>query len=193
MVTIILSIALLLAVIGLCVEIGIASWIIRKTRWCRHERLAAERKADRADDRRRDMAKRVESLDDYASGISWLLNFLYNRYNKFADLETEVQEGLDGVTVDTSIGEADDRYKDSKKALKLIRVTVKASERMENLVDSIAAQLSQIREDLQDEGNGEKKPESGDLGKSPEGRTEESPDPEAPETESFPEDEVPGF
>jgi hypothetical protein len=193
MITIILSIALLLAATGLCVEIGIASWNIRRAGRYRRKASAAERTSEQIADERRNMGERMESLDAYASGISWLLNFLYNRYGKFADLETEVQEGLGGVTGDTSIGEADDRYKDSKKALKLIRVTVKASERMENLMDSIAAQLSQIREDLQDEGNEEKKPESGDPGKSPEGKTEESPEPEAPKTESFPEDEFPGF
>jgi chemotaxis regulatin CheY-phosphate phosphatase CheZ len=74
------------------------------------------------------------------------LNFLYGRYDKFADLEREVEEGLKGVTGDTSIGEADDKYEDLKKALKLIRVTVKASERMGNLMDSINAQISQIIE-----------------------------------------------
>jgi hypothetical protein len=100
--------------------------------------------------------ERLESLDDYASKISWLLYFLYNRYDKFADLETEIQEGLSGVTGDTSIGEADAKYKDLKKALRLVRVTVKASERMEHLVSSINAQLSQIREDFQDEKEEEK-------------------------------------
>ncbi|MDR2245145.1 MAG: hypothetical protein LBE17_00505, partial [Treponema sp.] len=62
---------------------------------------AAERTAEQAVNERKDMAKRLESLDDYASKISCLLNFLYNRYNKFADLETEVQEGFKGVTGDT--------------------------------------------------------------------------------------------
>jgi hypothetical protein len=79
--------------------------------------------------------------------ISWLLNFLYKRYDFFADLEKEVNEGLKGVTGDTPIGEANAKYKDLKKALKFIRITVKASERMENLMNSVTAQLSQIAED----------------------------------------------
>jgi hypothetical protein len=130
------------------------------------------------------MAKRMESLDDYASKISWLLNFLYNRYDKFADLEREVQEGLKGVTGDTPIGEADAKYKDLKKALKLIRVTVKASGRIENLMNSITGQLSQIMEDFRDEEDEEKKSESPKPDEPARGEDERTPDPQSHETEA---------
>jgi hypothetical protein len=63
--------------------------------------------------------------------------FIYDRYDKFADLEAEARESLRSVTEDTPIGEADDRRNDLKKALKIIRATVKASERMQNLVNSL--------------------------------------------------------
>jgi hypothetical protein len=157
MVTIILAVALLVALAGLVIEIGIASWNIRRAKRYQRREAAAERTAERAINERQDMANRLESLDGYASNISWLLNFLYNRYDKFADLEAEVREGLKGVTGDTPVKEADDKYKDLKKASKLIRITVRASERMENLMDSIVSQLSQIREDFQDE---DEEPES---------------------------------
>ncbi|MDR0645096.1 MAG: hypothetical protein LBG05_09395 [Treponema sp.] len=71
--------------------------------------LRAERTAERA------ICERLESLDDYASKISWLLNFLYNRYVKFSDLEMEVNGGLKGIAENASIGEAGDRYKDLKR------------------------------------------------------------------------------
>jgi hypothetical protein len=158
MVTIILAIALLVALIGLGVEIGIASWSIRRANRYQLRKSLAECTAERAINERQDMARRMESLDAYALKVSWLLNFLYNRYDKFADLETEVNEGLKDISGDTPVGELDAKYKDLKKALKTIRVTVKASERMETLMDSIISQLSQIREDFQDEDD--EKPES---------------------------------
>jgi hypothetical protein len=181
MVIIILAIALLVSLTGLGIEIGIASWNIRRASRYQRREFAAEHTAERAIDERQDMAKRLESLDEYASKISWLLNFLYNRYGKFADLETEVQEGLKGVTGDTSVKEADDKYKDLKKASKLIRITVRVSEHMENLIDSVVFQLSQIREDFQDE---DEKPESPKPDKPVEakGEDEKSPEPQAPES-----------
>jgi hypothetical protein len=191
MVTIILAIALLVSLAGLGIEIGVASWNIRRaSRYLRRE-AAAEHTAERAVEARQDMANRLEALGNYASKISWLLNFLYNRYDKFADLEKEVQEGLKGVTEDTSIGEADAKYKELKRALKIIRTTVKVVERMEDLANSINTQISQIIEDFLDEEEDERKPESPELDKSAEGKVEESPEPKAPGFSL--EDEVPSF
>jgi phage-related minor tail protein len=186
MVTIILAIALLVSLMGLGIEIGIVSWNIRRASKYQRRESAAEHTSARAVEARQDMAKRMEALDEYASKISWLLNFLYNRYDKFADLEKEIQEGLKGVTGDTPVGEADAKYKELKRALKIIRVTVKAFERMENLVNSINVQLSQIMEDFRDEEeNEEKKPESPESDKPAEGKTEEPFDPQAPESEAL--------
>jgi nitrous oxide reductase len=157
MVTFILAIAVLVSLTGLTIEIGITSWNIRRANKYQRRESAAEHTSARAVEAQQDMAKRMEALDEYASKISWLLNFLYNRYDKFGDLEKEVQEGLKGVTGDTPIGEAEAKYKELKKALKIIRVTVKAFERMEDLANSINTQISQIIEDFRDE---EEKPES---------------------------------
>jgi nitrous oxide reductase len=179
MITFILAIAFLVTLLGLVVEIGVASWNIRRANRYQRRESAAERTTERAINERQDMAKWMESLDAYASKVSWLLNFLYNRYDKFADLETEVREGLKDASGDTPIGELDAKYKDLKKALKTIRVTVRASERMETLMNSITSQLSQIREDFQDEEDDEKKPESS----APDKPVAKGEDEEAPESE----------
>ena len=151
MVTIILAIALLIAIAGLAVEIGIASWNIRRASRYQRREAAAEHTAERAVSERQELAKRLASLDEYASKISWLLNFLYKRYDKFADLEREVEYGLKDTDENTPIDKADDQYKNLQKALKIIRVTVKASERMGNLLESVTSQLGQIMEDFQEE------------------------------------------
>jgi hypothetical protein len=121
MVTFILAIALLVALTGLGTEIGITSWNIRRANKYRRRESAAEHAAAQAIRERQDTAERPEALKESLE-ISWLMNFLYNRYDKFADLEKEVQEGLKGVTGDTPVGEADAKYKDLKKALELIHV-----------------------------------------------------------------------
>jgi nitrous oxide reductase len=137
MVTIILAIALLVAIVGQAVEIGIASWNIRRASRYRRREASAEHTAEQAVIQRQEMAGRVESLDEYASKISWLLKFLYKRYDKFADLEKEVNEGLKDVDGDTPLKELDAKYSDVKKALKIVRVTVRATERMDDLMESI--------------------------------------------------------
>jgi hypothetical protein len=130
MVTIILAIALLVSLMGLGIEIGIASWNIRRAGRYRCREAAAEHTAEQTVREHEELAGRMRSLDEYASKISWLLNFLYKRYDKFTDLEREVNDGPKDVTGDTPIGDIDAQYKDLKKALKTIRVTVSASERM---------------------------------------------------------------
>jgi len=152
MVTIILAIALLIALLGLGLEIGIASWSIRRAHQYRNRESAALRTSEQAISERENIEERMKSLDNYAAKLSWLLNFLYNRYDKFTDLEKEVNEGLKEVSGDTPIGEADDKYTDLKKALNLIKITIRAPEQMENLMDTISTQLGRIAEDLRDEG-----------------------------------------
>jgi hypothetical protein len=188
MITIILAISLLVALMGMGIKIGVASWNIRRASRYRRGELAAKYTMNLAVNEQQDMAKKLASLDEYASKISWLLNFLYNRYDKFADIEMEVQDGLIGVTPDTPIREADAKYKDLKKALKLIRVTVRVSERMENLMNSITSQLSQIMEDFREEYE-DKKPESSESEKPAETKGgDEKPDdaevPEVPDAEN---------
>jgi hypothetical protein len=107
------------------VEIGIASWSIRRANryWSRES--AAKRTSEQIAGEQQSMTMRIHFLNNHVSEISWLLNFLYNRYNKFVDLETEIRDGLDGVTGDTSTGEADDKYKDLNKAWAIIGIMYK--------------------------------------------------------------------
>jgi hypothetical protein len=151
MVTIILAIALLVAIAGLAVEVGIASWNIHRADGYQHREAVARNTAELSACQRHNLANRLKLLDNYASKVSWLLNFLYNRYDKFSDLEKEVDAGLKDVAEDTPAGEADARYSDLKKALKIVRVTVRASSRMGSMMESIASQLEQIVEDLRDD------------------------------------------
>jgi hypothetical protein len=171
----ILAIALLVAIAGRAVEIGIASWSIRRTDRYRHRSAAAECATERESERRRNLINKTEAVSEYATKASWLLNFLHKRYGKFADLEKEIDEGPKDVTGDTPVGEADARYNDLKNALKIIRVTVKLSERMENLAGYIISQVDQIGADLRDED------EESESGESEPDKKEESREPEPEE------------
>jgi hypothetical protein len=170
MATIILAIALLIALVGLGVEIGIASWSIHRANGCRRGESAAER----ALSERRELSERMEILDEYASKISWLLNFLYKRYDKFADLEKEIDEARKGATGGALIGEIDDRYKDLKTALKVIRTTANAFERMGWPVESFAPYAEQILEDFYEAEEEEEKPAEGEDEKSSESKAPEA-------------------
>jgi hypothetical protein len=170
MVTIILATALLVAVAGLAVEIGIASWNIRRANRYRQGKASAEINAGRAKNRRKEMEEHVNFMEEYSGELSWLLTFLYNRYNKFADLEDEINGGIKESGGGTPVGEADDRYKDLKRALKIIRITARASDRMETLRHS-------IRDDFRD--YDEDAGRDSESGKPSEGGCEEPPEPEA--------------
>jgi hypothetical protein len=179
MVTIILAIALLAALAGLGAEIGIALWNIRRANvWLRGE-SAAERTAERAISERQSLEKQFELLDEYSSKISWLLNFLYKRYDKFADLEKEIDEKRKNADGDAFIGKTDGGYKDLKTAIKLIRTAVNTFGRTGWPVESMSVLAGQVLEDFYEaekEGNSE------------------SPAPDKPgesEDESLPESEAP--
>jgi hypothetical protein len=112
------NIAVLIGIAGLAVEIAVASRnIFRAQKYLRQER-AAMRTAER-------LSRRLECSDEYASKLLWLLRFLYERYDGFADLEKELDEGSQAGI---SIGEADDYYKSVKAALHILDTAVKVSE-----------------------------------------------------------------
>jgi hypothetical protein len=162
MVTIILATALLVAVAGLGVEIGIASWNIRRANRYRRGKASAELVAERAKNRRKEVEEHVNFMEEYSGELSWLLTFLYNRYNQFADLEDEINGGIKESDGGTPVGEADDRYKDLKRALKIIRITARASDRMETLWSSI---MDDFRDYDADDGRDSEsvKPSEGDA------------------------------
>jgi hypothetical protein len=170
------SVALLISLVALGIEIGIMSRSIRRANRYKRRRLAAERDRERMTDDYRDISKQLDFLDEYASESLWLLNFLYERYNKFADLETELQEGLANVPDDTPIGDAGNRYGKLKKASKLIRVFMRSLVRMRKEVTANSAILSLdiLRHEFLNFGFGE---DAGGEGEKPSG-------PEAPDMES---------
>ena len=123
MVTVILSVSLLLVSIGLAVEIGVASWNLRRAG-------RAMRNAERAEEDTRGLSEQVTALYRYAAKIARFLRVLYKRYSFFSDIEKELNEGLN-VTDDTPIGEAEDRYNDLKKAMKIINLLRRFSDNSE--------------------------------------------------------------
>jgi hypothetical protein len=125
--TIIPLITLLIAVISLGVTIGIVSRSIHEVDKCRRKALFTHDVLDRASLTQRHLKERLEHLENLAIRDEWLINFLYARYSGFIDLETEVREGLAGVTGDTSVGEADRRYHELEEALRITRIVVPAA------------------------------------------------------------------
>jgi hypothetical protein len=71
------------------------------------------------------MAERLASVEEFSadriSKVSWLLSFLYRRYNKFADLGNEIEAGSGGLSGEAPVEEVDAGYKDLKKALEGIK------------------------------------------------------------------------
>jgi hypothetical protein len=118
MLTIILAAALLAALAGLCFEIGIASWTIREMKRYTRKALADKREAERTAE------ERMLSVSNFANRVLRAIDFLYVRYNKFADLENELSEGLKEADGDTDIGEADSRYRNLEGVMKIIRLAV---------------------------------------------------------------------
>jgi hypothetical protein len=147
MVTIILGAALLIALTALAVEVGIASWNIRRANKYRRRADVAEYRGKRAMENADSKMERIDALGKYASKVSWLLDFLYRRYDFFKDIEKEIENGLSDTDEPISVEESEKRYKDLEKAMKIIRVTVKASER----VGSIVEQARSIIEDFENE------------------------------------------
>jgi hypothetical protein len=181
------SVALLISLAALGVEIGITSWNIRRANRYKRRKLAAERDRKLLEEDYRKVSRRLDFLDEYASEGLWLINFLYGRYNKFADLETELQEGLANVPDDTPIGDADDRYGELKKASKLIRAFMKslACMRKEGEANSVILRSDMIREGLFYMSAAEPAPEFSDFGFGEDAGSEreKSSCPDAPETE----------
>jgi hypothetical protein len=147
-----LLIALIILAVGLVVEIGIASWNIRRAGRYQRQKDVADSQAVSMKERAERTSAKFSSLDKYATDISWLLMFLYNRYDKFADIDKE-------ICVEVKEDEKA-HFLDLQRAHKLIRVTARANEKIEKFMGSIATQIQSITEDLEaDEEAEEPKPE----------------------------------
>ena len=162
MVNLLLFVAVLVLAAGLGVQICITSWNIRRANRYQRQRNAAESQSASMKDRVEHTSEKFRSLDKYATDISWLLRFLYNRYDKFADIDREIEEGSAGKPP-----EADKQFLDLKRAIKIVKVTVRASEKIESFMGSIATQISSIVRDLE-EADEEEPAEKKDEAKAPE-------------------------
>jgi hypothetical protein len=185
MVMIILSLAaLLISLTSLGIEIGITSWSIHRANRYKRRWLAARRELERMTDDYECASKQLDFLNEYASENLWLLNFLYDRYNKFADLEKELREG----EADSS-GDGDGRYGEMKRALRLIRAAARSLKRMrtEGTVSSLVLQLDMLKHEFRtDDEEEEPAPKFSDFGFGEDAgcEGEESSGSEAPDTES---------
>ena len=128
----ILAIAMIILALGLGFQIGIASWQIRRAN--RYKR--ATRRLEGAYEHLKD---KFGSLDKYATDISWLLDFLYSRYSRFEDIENE-------LTRDSE--EPIENLDDKKKALRLIKITVRAADNIKGCMKTIASQISLIENEF---------------------------------------------
>lgn len=160
MVTIILLIALLILTAGLAVEIGIASWNIHRAGRYMRQKEAAEGQAVLMKDRVDQLTERFRLLDKYATNISWLLKFIYNRYDKFVDIDKELEEGAKEEPAE----EFDKKFQDLKRAIKLIKTSIRAHDKIEEFMGSIATQISSIISDLEDADEEEESAEKKDGG-----------------------------
>ena len=180
MVTSILTIALLILVTALAVEVGIASWSIRRANRYRQKKSIAEENTDSMTKQVETLTRKFRALDKYAASISWLLKFLYHRYDKFSDIDKEIEEGVKDSTGQTPIVEMNEKYHDMKRAIKIAKITVRASDNIEGYMNTIATQIQSIIQELDvvnDDDDGEKN------------ESPESPEPSI-ETESNPPHEI---
>jgi len=150
MVIVILGVALLIAIAALAVEIGITSWNIRQANRYQRELITTKDQAESMRKQAEHNFDAFHSLDKYATDISWLVKFLYNRYDKFADIDKEIEEGIKSLSEEAPLEEASKRYADVKQAMKLVKVSVRASERTEEFSDSIASHIYSIMYEMKD-------------------------------------------
>jgi len=130
MVTVITMIALFFVAVALAVEVCITSWSIRRASRYRGQRDSFAERAENA-------VENFNSLNKYATDISWLLRFIYKHYDQLSDLEKKLDNDL-----------SDEDRKEFKRAIKLVKVTVRASERIEESMGMIASQIQAIEEEL---------------------------------------------
>jgi hypothetical protein len=148
----------LAAVTGLGVEIGIASWNIRRANKYRRREYGAEQAREQAADALCNMERRLECLDDYASKVSQVLSLLVSCYKRSLNFEKEA-----------NLGKADAEFKKLKEALGHIPVLVETdnsekntAESTENTAGFALPLLNQVINDFKEEGENE----ASDPGKS---------------------------
>jgi len=153
MLVIIFVVAFFVLIGSLAVEIGIASWNIHRANRYRQRKERAETFAEVKKEEVERITDKFRTLDKYATDISWLLSFLYGRYNNFSDISEELEKGVPKQTDDGSapVSEVDRKYQDLKQAEKIIKRTVGVYNKIEGMMTSVASLLSSIAQDLEEE------------------------------------------
>ena len=145
---------------GLAVETGIATWSIRRASMYKAKKIIAESQVEDMKRKVEHTTEKFQMLDRYATEISWLLKYLYNRYGKFTDIEKDVKDGIKSIArPEDKVEETNKRYTDLVRAAKLMKVTVRATEKVEDLLSSIAVHINSIIEDLQENDEDDQKEE----------------------------------
>jgi len=130
--------------VGLVIEIGIASWNIRRAKRYLLQKESAKAQYEH-------IVQKYRAMDRYASDISWLLRFLYGRYAKFTDITAELEKGVSVQSDGVAVSEVDANYQDLKRADKILKVTIRAYDKIDGVMMSIASQISSILDDLSDD------------------------------------------
>ena len=155
MVVTVLAIVLLFVLTALVLQIGIASWNIRRANRYRQQRDIHQDQVNSMKKRMEHTGEKFQELDKYATDISWLLKFLHDRYDGFTDLDKEIAEGIKEGVSGEAVDKTNKRYTDLLRAVKILKVTVRASEKIENFMGSIASQIHSIMRDLDDDAESE--------------------------------------
>lgn len=162
MINVVLLIVMLIALVSLALEIGIASWNIHRAKRYQRKEEAAQQALDAEISAHKADTVKLQSLERYAADISWLLNFLYTEYDNFSAIEKSLEEIWQQRTSDMPVKDieaAEKRLEDLKKATRLIKITVKAAHKINGLTDFLFSLLDEIldedEEDDRNEDNGE--------------------------------------
>ena len=146
MISVVLLIVMLIALVSLAFEIGIASWNIHRAKRYQRKEEAAQQALDAEISVHKADTVKLQLLERYVSDISWLLNFLYAEYDNFSAIEKSLEDIRQKRISDMSIKDktAEKRLEDLKNAARLIRITVKAAHKINGLTDSLFSLLDEI-------------------------------------------------
>jgi len=148
MVVMVMLVIFIIVVVALGVEVCITSWSISRASSYKRQKLIAEEQSNSLKQQVESITNKFRCLDEYATKISWLLAFLNNRYGKFADIDTELEKGIQPDDGSTAVSEMNQKYQDLKRAVKILKTTIRVYDKIDGIMTSIASQVSSIAEDL---------------------------------------------
>ena len=148
MITIEVLMALLIfLMVALTTQIGIASWNIHRANRYRRDKELANVLLKSKEKQVDCIIEKYRAMDKYATNITWLLNFLYDRYNKFEDIDKELEKTCENLTEETSVEESK-KVQNMKRALRLIKTTARVADNIYSYMNTISAQINLIMNEL---------------------------------------------